>query len=651
MGTKRVEGKRKIKSIKAKVTSKFSATRKLSRNGKKIKKGMMGPGTEFITRSSAIKKLQITLKDFRRLCILKGIYPRVPSKAPSGSDKVYYDIKDISFLSHEPLLAKFREFKSFMKKIRRAAGRNQYDEARRKDRLKPVISLDHLVRERYPRFIDALRDLDDALCMIFLFASLPSSGRITAERTTKCKELSLQWQYICMKSKTLRKVFVSVKGVYYQVEIMGEQITWIIPHPFTQVIPKEVDLRVMMTFLEFYEVFIQFVLFKLYYMEGLKYPPTIDKDLYDSGCSLLSIKTTSLDTSVTSTLPIDSDNPDRSVITDKEVKYIHNDSSGSAKDTNKFSSEIISSLNEKLKEIEENHQNDGEIGRENKPIRMPSSTDPDNDESEDEETTGILAGPLAQILSNLHDPNSASDEWSGEEEKVFHSTKTGSSRTRLFTQLRFFINREVQLDWMQFCIISFGGTVGWDGPFSPFTANDQAITHHIVDRPAASLSVLFPNREYVQPQWIFDSINLGMTAPVHRYRVGAILPPHLSPFVDDEEEGYVPKYKEEMLKYISSESDNRKEKKSEQEANQEQEEESENIEKNSFPDYDQYDEGKEHHLVMTSSTNPINFKKGPKAIVHAPKVKKITEVIHPLHHSNTSIEICSLKHIYNTKFI
>lgn len=122
--------RQKKKSIKANVTSKFSSKRKLSRMGKKVKAGTMGPNTEFITRSAALKKLQITLKDFRRLCILKGIYPRVPTNPPKGSDKIYYDIKDISYIMHEPLLEKFREFKSFMKKIRKAAGKNQIEEAR-----------------------------------------------------------------------------------------------------------------------------------------------------------------------------------------------------------------------------------------------------------------------------------------------------------------------------------------------------------------------------------------------------------------------------------------------------------------------------------------------------------------------------------------
>ena len=54
----------------------------------------------------------------------------------------------------------------------------------------------------------------------------------------------------------------------------------------------------MITFLEFYEVFMKFVLFKLYHTQGLRYPPTEDQHLKEAGCFLLAIKPTQIDAAV-----------------------------------------------------------------------------------------------------------------------------------------------------------------------------------------------------------------------------------------------------------------------------------------------------------------------------------------------------------------
>ena len=141
--------------------------------GKRIKKGTKGEASQYLTRSNAIRAMQVTLKDFRRLCILKGIYPREPKKKFKGNDKTYYHIKDLKILQHDQLLDKFREIKAHMKKHKKLLGRREEKLAENHLKKLPKYSLAPIIKDRYPGFVDALRDLDDALCLISLFAQFP----------------------------------------------------------------------------------------------------------------------------------------------------------------------------------------------------------------------------------------------------------------------------------------------------------------------------------------------------------------------------------------------------------------------------------------------------------------------------------------------
>jgi len=75
---------------------------------------------------------------------------------------------------------------------------------------------------------------------------------------------------------------------------------------------------------------------------------------------------------------------------------------------------------------------------------------------------------------------------------------------------------------------------------------DESITHEVVDSNKDRKVVL--NRAYIQPQWVYDSVNEKLLLPINEYTVNATLPPHLSPFVDDKQVGYTPARRENIDK-------------------------------------------------------------------------------------------------------
>lgn len=242
---------------------------------RKIKAGKRGEVVKYVSRAKAIKKLQLSLKDFRRLCILKGVYPREPPKKLKRTSRTYYHLKDINFLALDPIIEKIRAQKIYLRKFKKAKAKGDIGKIQYLAKHKPKLSLNHLVRERYPQFIDALRDLDDPLSLMALFTIFPSHKQfnITGQKIELCSSLLKHFELFVIRSNALKKVFVSIKGIYYQVEILGQKITYIVPFKYPANLPIDVDYRVMATFLDFYIVLLKFVNFKLYNSLQLEYPP------------------------------------------------------------------------------------------------------------------------------------------------------------------------------------------------------------------------------------------------------------------------------------------------------------------------------------------------------------------------------------------
>ncbi|KAA1468674.1 hypothetical protein DENSPDRAFT_869850 [Dentipellis sp. KUC8613] len=467
--------------------------------GRLRQKGKAGAAKAYVTRSMAIKKLQCSLADFRRLCILKGIFPREPrsrkraNKGSSAPTSFYYT-KDIAYLAHEPVLKKLREHKAFAKRLSRALGRGEWSSAKSLEDNKPVYKLDHIIKERYPTFIDAVRDIDDALCMIFLFASLPSTSRVSASLIENCSRLAAEWQLYIMHTHSLRQAFLSIKGVYYQAEVMDQTVTWLVPYQFTQNIPTDVDVRVMLTFLELYQTLLGFVFFKLYTDAGLVYPPPLDikKEEAAAGVGAFSLQEASR-SQPTAVPKKSSVEVDGKKVSGKDVRQTIKAIGASDAVEADAEMPVVDSIEQEA---------DEEF------VTVPSTSNPEE----------------GSTLTTLHSLASLPEK----------------QATKLFAPYTFWLSRETSRPIFEFLVRSFGGRIGWpmsSGSGSPIEEDDESITHVIIDRPVVEhMGETEEQRErrrrrkYVQPQWVVDSINAGKILLEEPYLQGKTLPPHLSPF-------------------------------------------------------------------------------------------------------------------------
>lgn len=381
------------------------------------------------------------------------------------------------------------------------------------------ITLDHIIKERYPTFVDALRDLDDALSMLFLFANLPSTSTVPPKTIALCQRLCLEFQHYLITTHSLRKSFLSIKGIYYQATIQGQDILWLVPYRFVQRVTGDVDFRIMGTFVEFYTTLLGFVNFRLYTSIGLVYPPKFNASSDENGGELGAF--TLEGRGVTAAQP--------------QLEGTQSHENGATNGLSTTSTDIqaqADTLQHLPQPAEEEAGNQHE----------------DREEVNDAIDTFETTEPDADVLPQ---PQSSSVEASN-----------------LFAPYTFFLSRETPRQPLEFLLRSFGcKRIGWDTVLGDgaFTHNesDTTTTHQVVDRPSLPQDALpvvpdaeeagddkptqslrpgsrIAGRTYIQPQWVWDCINQGKLLRPDLYSPGATLPPHLSPWVKPAKGAYDP---------------------------------------------------------------------------------------------------------------
>ena len=526
----------------------------------KLKKGETGLSAGMMARKKAMQKIGVTLRQFRRLCILKGVFPR---PAPSGNaklrNKTMFLRKDITFLAQDPIVDTLRQKLAFRKKKKRLITRREPEALRRLERGRPIMRLDHIIRERYPTFQDAVRGLDDALTLLGVVAAHTGGQQIATEKCRRAAQLLREFEHYVAEAHLLTKCFIARKGLYYQARIEGINVTWMIPHPFS-LASANVEYDVIRSFLELYVVLVQFVVYKLYQDRHMTYPPKLNAAKNADG-EYLTAFIPDEGTKLVNVVPLPA--PTTTKAATAATKKVEATKAGAAAQNDEVMKKRIASLSKKLDKITKDDAREEaaeEAAAEQEAAEDDEVDEDDNEDNEDDDDE-IVDAPADEEDAKEDEEEGEKEKKGAEEEKKKteekkkeeEEGKKGGPKRRhelLFSRCHFFVSREVPRRILELIILSNGGELSWEGKYAPYPESDPRVTHVIMDRdviPAASLAAARSGtRDFVQPQWVFDCANEQMLIPTDKYAPGRQAPPHLSPFVRDSREGYVPERREEL---------------------------------------------------------------------------------------------------------
>lgn len=301
-------------------------------------------------------------------------------------------------------------------------------------------------------------------------------------------------QLWAIKTHALRKVFLGVKGVYYEIDAPGQggdavNVRWLEGYEFQQYVPHDVDFRILLTFLDLYRTLLGFTMFKLYTEENLVYPPPMDTDLDESGETVGALKL------------VERKSANEEVAAASKV---------SKKEVKRAIKGIKTSAGEDVEMDEEDEASEAEEDFVERPTHGPNED--------------VATAPLTTYSSIVATQPSSS-----------------SHQNLLFAPYTFYLSRETSSKTWEFVARAMGGKVisSLTAPSPDSTPLADTITHVIIDRPMSAdrMREMQGGRKWVwvQPQWMADCVNRGKVLSAEEYGPGKMLPPHLSPWEGDGE--------------------------------------------------------------------------------------------------------------------
>lgn len=197
------------------------------------------PMVKYVSRKASLQKLDMTEKQFNRLCVLFAVYP-VITDVKNCYDKIdgwYYRIEDIKRMFY----SEAREI--LRRNVKKEIKRQELVKFKQLERAAKIIddefNLSDLVKHKYPTFGESIGDLGNTLRNLYLIDMLAIDS---------CRSELEIFETFVAKRGFLSMAFMSKKGVYFGVRIEKVLIAWMAPYPglnLKDIVEEKIDTSIV----------------------------------------------------------------------------------------------------------------------------------------------------------------------------------------------------------------------------------------------------------------------------------------------------------------------------------------------------------------------------------------------------------------------